>query len=364
MGLSFAVGRDVSVVFLDGGGEAAVTGGVADEVDVVGGCGRQSGEEGGHAGVADGSGGEAGVPVGVVGGVELKIGGVDGSAVSAGEECGVDDGGVSLEGHVFTEAVAKDAGDDWTFGGLGDLFFNKGGHGDDGLPVDAGGGLFGGEIGRPGGSLWLELAGCALPAPDHGAEHRLRRGVRAEAIGVGKEEALEGAGAGADGLDQIGMDVFGCEKGVAGAEAGLLDGLCDIEDVVSGRDDEGPSVDIAAGDAGVDLEHGGGVVEAVLAGAEATAFEEAKEIEGVSSADDAVLFKQGADAGGTGSRRDVDEGLGPGTVGEEKGVHREGDQQESKDSKQPEGLQRHPTPRSGRGSSFYGGRRRSRVFVE
>ena len=54
-------------------------------------------------------------------------------------------------------------------------------------------------------------------------------------------------------------------------EAGGLDCLGDVEDVVALGDGEGAGVDVAADEAVVDLGHGDGVVEAVLAGLEGAA---------------------------------------------------------------------------------------------
>ena len=82
------------------------------------------------------------------------------------------------------------------------------------------------------------------------------------------------------------LAALGGEEVVALAEAGGLDRLGDVEDVVALGDGEGDGVDVAADEAGVDLGGGGGVVEAVLAGFELAAFDGAEEVEGVAAADD------------------------------------------------------------------------------
>ncbi len=65
------------------------------------------------------------------------------------------------------------------------------------------------------------------------------------------------------------MLAFGGEEGVAGAEAGVLDGLGDVEDVEAFGDGEGSGVDFAVEDVVVHVGHGELVVEAVLACLEA-----------------------------------------------------------------------------------------------
>ena len=56
------------------------------------------------------------------------------------------------------------------------------------------------------------------------------------------------------------------------------------------------------------------MVEAVFAGFEGAAFSQAKEIEAVAAADNAVLFHLGGDGRGSGARGDIDEGFGRRTV--------------------------------------------------
>lgn len=52
------------------------------------------------------------------------------------------------------------------------------------------------------------------------------------------------------------------------------------------------------------------MIEAVLAGAEATAPGEPKEVKGVAAAEDAAGLKQGGDVRSSAAGGDVDEGLG------------------------------------------------------
>ena len=275
----------------------------------------------------------------VVGGVGLEVGGVDGPTIPTGEECGVDDGGVRLEGHSLTQAVYEDAGHEGPLMGVGDLLLDDRGHGDKRLPVNGVGGLLAGEVRGPGTACRLQLEGGAIPAPDHGEEHHLGGGMRAEAIGIRVKEALERGRARAAGLDEVGMVTLGGEKGFARAEASLLDGLGDIKDVVARRDDEGAGVDVTPGDAGVDLPHGSGMVKAIDSSAETAAFDHPEEVEAVSGADNAVLLKEGGNASRSGAGGDVNECLLRRAEGHDEEVGGEGSEEQNKDGKQPKGLQ-------------------------
>ena len=103
--------------------------------------------------------------------------------------------------------------------------------------------------------------------------------VAGEAVGVGEEIAFERGGVGREIGDEVGLAAFGGEEVVAGAEAGGLDRLGDVEDVVALGDGEGDGVDIAADHARIDFRGGGGVVEAVLAGDELAALDGTEESE-------------------------------------------------------------------------------------
>ena len=303
MSPGLAVGLDLLVVLLETDGEAGVSGGVADEVEVVGLGGVQGCAEGGYAGVGDGARGEAGVFVGVVGRGGLEVGGVDGAAPAVVEQGGVDDGGVGGEGHGPGEAVGEDAGDEGAFGLLAYLFFDERGHGD-----GAG----------HGGVVDAELGGGLAEAADHGGEDLEGRGVAGEAVGVGEEVAFERFGVGAWGEeigDEFDVLALGGEEGFAFGEAGGFDCGGDVEDVEALGDGEGLGVDVAADEAVVDLGWWDRVVEAIFAGLEGAVAGEAEEGEGVAAADDAVFPQKGGDGGGAGAGGDVDEGFGCWAVG-------------------------------------------------
>ena len=159
-------------------------------------------------------------------------------------------------------------------------------------------------------TVLVRLGGDLAEALDHGGGDVVRRGVAVEAVGVGEEVAFERRGVGAEVGDEGCLGALGGEEGIVRAEAGGFDGLGDVEDVVALGDGDGEGIDIAAGDAGVDLGGGGGVVEAVLAGDEFAAFDGAEEIEGEAAADGAGVFKLGGDEAGAGAGGDVDVGRG------------------------------------------------------
>ena len=131
----------------------------------------------------------------------------------------------------------EDAGDQGALGVLADLLFDEGGEddccGSAKLAIDAG--------------AEAELGGDLAEALDHGGEDLGRRDVAGEAVGVGEEIAFERGGVGREVGDQRGLAAFGGEEGIAGAKAGGLDRLGDVEDVVALGDGEGDGVDVAAG---------------------------------------------------------------------------------------------------------------------
>lgn len=102
-------------------------------------------------------------------------------------------------------------------------------------------------------------------------------------------------------------------------------------------------VDVTVGDAAVDLGGGGGMIEAVLAGAQAAMGNESEEIEGDAGAKNAVLLEKGGYLEGRGSGGDVDEALGGGAEGGEhepggKGEEQNGDEEgEPNDGKRAAG---------------------------
>jgi hypothetical protein len=131
----------------------------------------------------------------------------------------------------------------------------------------------------------------------------------------------------------------------AGREAGGLDGVGDVEDVVALGDGEGAGVDVAADDAGVDLGGWRGMVEAVLTGEELAALCDSEEVEGIAAADCAGLLELRGDGLCAGAGRDVD--VGGGVVvgaggrpdGGVDGVGREGGNDESDQEQGCEELQ-------------------------
>ena len=264
-------------VFGEGSGEDSVTCAGADEVEEVGLRGMLHGAQGGQAGIADGARGETRVAVGVVGRVGLQIRGVDGAAEAVFEQSGIDDRGIGLERHAADEPVLKDAGDERTFIALSYFFFDDGGEDD----------------GTEGVAAGAELGRLLAESLHHDAEHLHARGVAREAVGVWEEEAFKRLRtlAGDKVCDELGVGTFGLEEVWCGAETGGGDGLCDVEDVVALGDYEASSVDITASEPVVDLKGGGGMVKAVLSGADPAALQDAKQIEGVSVADDAAFFK-------------------------------------------------------------------------
>ena len=154
------------------------------------------------------------------------------------------------------EAVFEDAGDQGALGVLADFLLDEGGE-DDGV----------GEVrtrvrsgshakDSPAGSLRPSWAATWRKRLTMAARISGGRGVAGEAVGVGEEIALERGGVGREVGDEAGLAAFGGEEGVAGAEAGGVDCRGDVEDVVALGDGERDEVDVAAGDAGVDL--GGG----------------------------------------------------------------------------------------------------------
>src|SRR6202041_2594859 len=143
-----------------------------------------------------------------------------------------------------------------------------------------------------------------MKAAHHGGEDLERGGVTGELVGVGKKIAFEGGWGwtvGGPGGDEFGVLALGCEEGVAGAEAGGLDCLSDVEDVEAFGDGEGAGVDVAVGDVVGGVGHGELGVEALLACLEAAPFGEAEEIEAVTTADDAAALELGGDGLGAGA---------------------------------------------------------------
>ncbi len=259
----------------------------------------------------------------------MEVGGEDGSAKPAFEEGGVDDGGIGLEGHAGAEAVFEDAGDEGALVGLGDFFFDEGGEGN-GTPE--------GGTGRE-----VEEGGLLAETTNHDAEDGGRGAVLGEAVGVWEEEALEGGGmhGGRNEVgDEGGVAFFSGEDVWRGGEAGGFDSVGDVEDIEAFGNDDGVEKDVAADEAAVDFQGGGGVVEAVLSGTEAAMDEEAEEVEGEAGAEDAVLLEQGADLQRGGAGGNVDEALGGGAKGSEKEPAGEGGdgKEEEKDERQEAGV--------------------------
>ena len=83
------------------------------------------------------------------------------------------------------------------------------------------------------------------------------------------------------------------------------DGLGDVEDVVALGDGERDEVDVAAERCGRRPRWRGGVIEAVFAGDELAALDEAEEVEGEAGADDAGALELGGDGHGPGAGGDV-----------------------------------------------------------
>jgi hypothetical protein len=234
--------------------------------------------------------------VGVVGRVGLEVGCENGAAVSAFEQRSVDDAGIGGERHALGEPVDEDTGDERAFGVLRDLLLDERSEGD-------GRGDVGDRV-----SCEAELGGDLAEAMNHCSEHLGGRGSAGEAVGVGEEVAFERRGVRAEVGDERSLRAFGGEKGFARTEAGGLDGLGDIEDVIALGDGDGEGIDVAARDARVDLGGGRRVVEAVLAGDELAAFDGAEEVEREAAADGACVLKLGCDEARTGARSDVDVG--------------------------------------------------------
>lgn len=88
-----------------------------------------------------------------------------------------------------------------------------------------------------------------------------------------------------------------------------MDAVGDVKAICALGDDEGEGEDVSAGDAGVDLGDGCGLVEAIFSGLEATALPDADEVKGVAAADDVGLLKLGGDLQGGAAWGDVDEGI-------------------------------------------------------
>lgn len=215
------VGLNLFGVLFEAGGEAAMAGRVAHKVKVVGfGRGDRSLERG-DSGVGDGAGGQASVSVGVVGRRRLQIGGIDCAPPMAIEQGGVDDRWVGGERHTLRETVDEDTSNKGAFGFLADFLFDERSHGN-----------------GPGNVLSQAELNSGLPeAVNHRRKHLDRCGVAGEPIGIGEEKALEGVRRRSSGLgpfgDQFGVLSCGGKEGIAGAEAGGLDCLGDIEDVVA-----------------------------------------------------------------------------------------------------------------------------------
>src|ERR1017187_3242964 len=111
------------------------------------------------------------------------------------------------------------------------------------------------------------------------------------AVGVGGKGAFQRGGVGEGIGGGGGLAALGSRECVAGAEAGRLYGLGDLEDVVALGDGERTGVDIAEDHSRIDFGGGRGVVEAVLAGDELAALDGAEEVEGVAAAYDSSLFE-------------------------------------------------------------------------
>src|SRR3984957_1143053 len=126
----FSIGRYVFVVLFHGVGEAVVALGVGYKIIVVGLRGLHGGLERAAAGVSDGAGRQSGVSVGVIGRRELHVVVVQRSSVGSGEEFGVDDAGVGVEGDVLAQAVVVDAGHKRALVGDSGFFFDDRGHDD------------------------------------------------------------------------------------------------------------------------------------------------------------------------------------------------------------------------------------------
>src|SRR6185437_5733941 len=137
----------------------------------------------------------------------------------------------------------------------------------------------------------VPLRSYLAKARHHGGEDLFRGDVVGEAIGVREEIALERGRVGREVVDERGVGALGGEELIVRDEASFVDRIGDVEDVGALRDGECDGVDVAAGDAGVDVDRGGWTVKAVFAGEEVATLESAEDEEGVARADGTGFLK-------------------------------------------------------------------------
>jgi len=107
--------------------------------------------------------------------------------------------------------------------------------------------------------------------PDHGCSHVLHGLHAAEFIGIGEEIAFERRRAGSEVGDEGGIGLRYFQEVLRRAESGSFDGARDVEHSEALRNDYGAEVDVAAGEAFVNVDHIPGFIEPIFSGFERSA---------------------------------------------------------------------------------------------
>ena len=211
--------------------------------------GTHGGGQGRAPGTGDRSRRQSHVLVGVVGRVQLQVGLVDHPGVVAGQQGSVGHGGVGGEGHAAGQPVVIHAGHHRPLLGHAGFLFHDRSHGHH--LVDVGG--------------QAQLGGVLAEVMDHGGGDVVQALGAGETVGVGEEVALEAGGLGIEVGDQAGVGVRDADEVVGAAQSGLLQHAGHFVEVVSLGHHHGVDQHVAAGDAVIDLDRVGGLVEAVFA---------------------------------------------------------------------------------------------------
>ena len=148
--------------------------------------------------------------------------------------------------------------------------------------------------------------GLAAKAMHHDGDHVVHGLGAGETVGVGEQVAFQAGSLGIKIADQGDIAFGGVEKILGRSQPGKLHHARNVVQVITLRNRNGVDVDVAAGEAVVNLLRGGGLIELVLAGLEGAAESVMQQQESARAADDAGGLQLGgnATAGGAGPQQD------------------------------------------------------------